>query len=194
MLVWVKTRIWVMGLAALAWVGTALWASPERADPPGGRDMKIATFGAGCFWGVEEAFRKLPGVTDTAVGYMGGSKENPSYQDVCGGHTGHAEVVRVAYDPDKTGYGRLLEVFWAIHDPTTLNRQGPDVGSQYRSVVFFHDEAQEKAAKVMKEALEKNRKFGGAIVTEIVPAKTFWRAEEYHQRYLEKHGRVHCRF
>lgn len=151
--------------------------------------MKIATFGAGCFWGVEEAFRRVPGVVDTAVGYSGGTVEDPTYHDVCTDRTGHAEVVRVEYDPDRTTLGTLLEVFWNSHDPTTLNRQGPDHGSQYRSVIFYHDEEQKALAEASREKLEADGRFRRPIVTAIVPAATFYRAEEYHQRYAEKLGR-----
>ena len=158
----------------------------------GVKKMDVATFGAGCFWGVEETFRHIPGVMETAVGYMGGKTENPTYKDVCTDRTGHAEVVQVTYDPQKVAYGHLLDVFFSLHDPTTLNRQGPDVGTQYRSVVFFHGEEQEKAAKAMKDRLQKERKFKRPIVTEIVPAGTFWKAEEYHQKYLAKHGLGSC--
>ncbi len=153
-----------------------------------------ATFGAGCFWGVEATFRELNGVTATAVGYCGGEFANPSYPDVCTGLTGHAEVVEVEYKPSEISYEQLLDVFWQSHDPTTLNRQGPDVGTQYRSVIFFHTPEQESAARKSKEALDLSRSFGRSIVTEITPASTFYRAEEYHQRYLEKRGLAHCRF
>ncbi len=154
--------------------------------------LEFVTFGAGCFWGVEATFAKVPGVVMTAVGYMGGKKENPTYQDVCTDKTGHVEVVQVEYDPTLVSYEKLLEVFWANHDPTTLNRQGPDVGAQYRSVVFFHNPEQQKAAEAMKAALNAGGKFKRPVVTEIEPAKTFWRAEDYHQRYLEKRGIEHC--
>ncbi|MDE2058157.1 MAG: peptide-methionine (S)-S-oxide reductase MsrA [candidate division NC10 bacterium] len=148
--------------------------------------MKKATFGAGCFWGVEAAFRRVPGVVSTTVGYMGGYFENPSYRDVCSGTTGHAEVVQVDYDPSKVSYDNLLDIFWSIHDPTTLNRQGPDLGAQYRSVIFFHDADQQAAALTSKQKLELSRKHRQPVVTEITPASTFYRAEEYHQKYLEK--------
>ncbi len=150
--------------------------------------MATATFGAGCFWGVEAAFRRVPGVTDAAVGYMGGNVENPTYEQVCTGRTGHAEVVQVEYDPEQVSYDKLLDVFWAVHDPTQLNRQGPDIGSQYRSVIFYHSPEQQTAATTAKEVLSK----GKNIVTEISPAPTFYRAEEYHQRYFEKTGRAGC--
>jgi peptide-methionine (S)-S-oxide reductase len=151
-----------------------------------------ATFGAGCFWGVEAQFRQVKGVTATAVGYMGGALDKPTYQDVCTDRTGHAEVVEVEYDPDRVSYEDLLEVFWTNHDPTTLNRQGPDVGTQYRSVIFFHSPEQEAAARASKEEQGQSGRFRSAIVTQIVPAPTFWRAEEYHQQYLEKRGLAHC--
>jgi peptide-methionine (S)-S-oxide reductase len=152
--------------------------------------MEKATFGAGCFWGVEEAFRRLAGVKDTAVGYMGGSLENPTYHDVCTDRTGHAEVVEVDFDPAVISYHNLLNVFWENHDPTTKNRQGPDVGTQYRSAIFFHSPEQEAEAKRSRDEAQKN--FKRPIVTEIVPATNFWRAEEYHQQYLEKRGLSHC--
>src|SRR6266487_2457699 len=151
-----------------------------------------ATFGAGCFWGVEAAFRQIKGVVSTSVGYSGGSYDDPSYRDVCTGRTGHAESVEVVYDPSRISYDDLLKVFWENHDPTTPNRQGPDIGTQYRSVVFFHDAEQEAEAKKSKDALEKSGRFKRPIVTQIVPASPFYRAEEYHQRYLEKRGLAHC--
>lgn len=156
-------------------------------------ELEKATFGAGCFWGVEEAFRCVPGVVDTAVGFMGGTLANPTYEDVCTGRTGHAEVVEVTYGPTQISYWDLLNVFWQIHDPTTPNRQGPDVGTQYRSVIFYHTPQQEAAARESKEEMERTGRFRRPIVTAIEPAGTFWRAEEYHQRYLVKHGRGHCR-
>ena len=151
-----------------------------------------ATFGAGCFWSVEAAFRQVPGVVDTAVGYAGGTTQDPTEEDVNSDGTGHAEVVEVEYDPETVAYERLLDVFWANHDPTTLNRQGPDVGSQYRSVIFFHTPEQEAAARASKENLDRSGRFRRPIVTEIAPAPPFYRAEEYHQRYLEKRGLAHC--
>jgi len=154
--------------------------------------MEKATFGAGCFWGVEAAFRQIKGVASTAVGYMGGTLAQPTYQDVCTDHTGHAEVVQVEFDPAQVSYQDLLRVFWENHDPTTLNRQGPDVGTQYRSVIFFHTPEQEAAAKASKDALEKSGVYRRPIVTAIQPAAEFWRAEEYHQQYLEKRGLAHC--
>jgi peptide-methionine (S)-S-oxide reductase len=154
--------------------------------------QEIATFGAGCFWGIEAAFRRVPGVLDAAVGYSGGRTENPSYQDVCTDTTGHAEVVQVTFDPEKLSYDQLLDVFWTIHDPTQVNRQGPDYGKQYRTVIFFHSPEQEAAAKKSKEALEASGKLRRPVATEITPAGPFWRAEEYHQRYLEKRGAASC--
>jgi len=150
-----------------------------------------ATFGAGCFWGVEVAFRNVPGVVDTAVGYEGGTLANPTYEQVCAHRTGHAEVVQVEFDPEEVSYEQLLETFWAEHDPTTLNRQGPDVGSQYRSVIFFHTPEQEAAARASRERVQEG--FDRPIVTEITPAAEFWRAEEYHQQYLVKRGLAACR-
>ena len=151
-----------------------------------------ATFGAGCFWGVEAAFRKVPGVVDAAVGYMGGSLENPTYEDVCSGTTGHAEVTEVTYNPEKVSYEALLETFWRIHDPTQVDRQGPDVGSQYRSVIFYHTDEQHAAAEKSKTELDVSGKLKKPVATAIEPASVFWRAEEYHQRYSEKHLGV-CR-
>lgn len=154
--------------------------------------MEKATFGAGCFWGVEAAFRQAAGVVSTAVGYMGGSLEHPTYQDVCTDKTGHAEVVQVTYDPSKIAYQDLLKIFWENHDPTTLNRQGPDVGTQYRSVIFYHTPEQEALARASKQELEHSARFGKPVVTQIVAASNFWRAEEYHQQYLEKRGLASC--
>ena len=153
--------------------------------------MKKATFGAGCFWGVEATFRKLAGVRSAMVGYSGGSFENPTYEDVCSGKTGHAEVVQVEYDPPEVSYEDLLEVFWDCHDPTTVNRQGPDIGTQYRSAIFFHDADQESAAITSKEKLQSSGRYPSPIVTEITPAEAFYPAEDYHQRYLEKRGLSH---
>jgi peptide-methionine (S)-S-oxide reductase len=150
--------------------------------------METATFAAGCFWGVEAAFRKVPGVVETTVGYTGGHTENPTYEEVCSDRTGHAEAVRIEFDPEQVSYEQLLEVFWNIHDPTTPNRQGPDVGSQYRSAIFYHTPEQEAAARASKEKLERSGHFANPIVTEIVPAAEFYPAEEYHQRYYEKEG------
>lgn len=153
--------------------------------------MEIATFAAGCFWGVEAAFRRLDGVRQTQVGYMGGHQAQPRYQDVCADRTGHAEVVQVAFDPTEVSYERLLELFFGSHDPTTLNRQGPDVGSQYRSAVFYHHPQQQAAAQAAIASLEQAG-LGAPVVTEVVPAAEFWPAEEYHQRYLEKQGLASC--
>lgn len=154
--------------------------------------MERATFGAGCFWGVEAEFRQVPGVLSTRVGYAGGHYDNPSYKDVCTGKTGHAEVVEVTFDPARVSYQTLLDVFWDNHDPTQLNRQGPDFGTQYRTAIFFHDEAQREAATASKEARQSSGRYRRPVVTEIVPATTFWEAEDYHQQYLEKRGLSHC--
>jgi len=154
--------------------------------------MAKATFAAGCFWGVEETFRKLPGVTGTAVGYMGGKLANPTYEDVCTDATGHAEVVEVEYDPAKISYEQLLDTFWKNHDPTQRNRQGPDVGTQYRSAVFYHTPDQKTAAEAAKAALEASGRLRRPVVTEITPAGPFWPAEEYHQKYLQKRGMGSC--
>ena len=157
-----------------------------------GTQLKKATFGAGCFWGVEAAFRRVPGVVDAAVGFEGGKTERPSYRDVCSHRTGHAEVVEVDYDPGQVSYEELLDVFWSIHNPTTRNRQGLDFGSQYRSVIFYHDEEQHRAAVASKEALDASGEHRRKVVTQIVPAAPFWRAEEYHQRYYDKGGISSC--
>jgi peptide-methionine (S)-S-oxide reductase len=151
--------------------------------------MEKATFAAGCFWGIEDAFRQVKGVSDAAAGYTGGTVDNPSYEDVCSHSTGHAEAVEVQFDPAQVSYDDLLSVFWKIHDPTTPNRQGPDIGSQYRSAIFFHGADQEAAARASKAKQEASGRYRRPIVTEIVPGARFWRAEEYHQRYNEKHGR-----
>ncbi len=153
--------------------------------------MEKATFGAGCFWGVEAAFRKIKGVTATSVGYTGGSLDSPTYEDVCTGRTGHAEVVEVEYDPSQVSYDELLAVFWDIHDPTTLNRQGPDVGTQYRSVLFFHIAEQEAAANKSKEKIQSSGRFTRDIMTKITPASQYYKAEDYHQQYLERRGLIH---
>ncbi|HSB84174.1 MAG TPA: peptide-methionine (S)-S-oxide reductase MsrA [Nitrosarchaeum sp.] len=147
-----------------------------------------ATFGAGCFWHVEDLLLKTKGVKSTQVGYIGGKLANPTYEEVCTDATGHAEAVQVEYDPNEISYDDLLKVFWSNHDPTSLNRQGPDIGNQYRSAIFFHDEEQKKIAQKSKEELEKSGKFQKPIVTEIVPAPEFYKAEEYHQKYFQKHG------
>lgn len=155
-------------------------------------DKAKATFGAGCFWGVEAAFRQIKGVISTSVGYSGGSYQDPSYRDVCTGRTGHAEVVEVLYDPERVSYDDLLKVFWDNHNPTTPNRQGPDVGTQYRSAIFFHTPEQEAAARASKAALDSSGRHSRPIVTEITLASTFYPAEEYHQQYLEKRGLSTC--
>ncbi|MBV8370862.1 MAG: peptide-methionine (S)-S-oxide reductase MsrA [Candidatus Eremiobacteraeota bacterium] len=152
---------------------------------------QTATFAAGCFWGVEADFRDIPGVLDAEAGYTGGTTENPSYRDVCSDRTGHAEAVRVTFDADKVSYDTLLDAFWSLHDPTQVNRQGPDVGTQYRSAVFYNDETQRLAAEASKARAQ--AKFPRPIATQIVPAQPFYRAEDYHQRYLEKQGLRHCR-
>jgi peptide-methionine (S)-S-oxide reductase len=154
--------------------------------------MEKATFGAGCFWGVEAEFRGVPGVFEAIAGYSGGHTADPTYKQVCTGQTGHAEVVEVEYDPSKVSYGQLLDVFWSAHDPTQLNRQGPDFGTQYRSVIFYHDEEQKAEAEASKARLDASGLYRRPIATQIVPAVPFYRAEEYHQRYLEKQGRASC--
>jgi peptide methionine sulfoxide reductase msrA/msrB len=164
--------------------------APKTASA--GAGLVQAAFGAGCFWGVEADFRRLPGVRETAVGYMGGTLKNPTYEDVCSGRTGHAETVLVEFDPREAGYDKLLELFWSCHDPTTPNRQGPDVGTQYRSVIFYYSPEQKAAAEASKAKLEASGIHRRPVVTQIVPAPEFYRAEEYHQRYLEKRGSVSC--
>jgi peptide-methionine (S)-S-oxide reductase len=154
--------------------------------------VALATFGAGCFWGVEAAFRNVPGVIGTTVGYSGGHVARPTYDDVCTDRTGHAEVVQVEYDPEMVSYERLLEFFWSSHDPTQLNRQGPDIGSQYRSVIFYHDDAQKVEAEESKARFQSMGRYRHPIVTQIVPAAPFYRAEEYHQQYLRKRGAESC--
>lgn len=154
--------------------------------------LEKASFAAGCFWGVETAFRKVKGVIDAQVGYMGGSVEAPSYKLVCSGRTGHAEALEVVFDPAVVSYEQLLDLFWSIHDPTQVDRQGVDVGSQYRSVIFYHDEEQREKANISKRQMQGSGRFSRPITTEIVPASRFWRAEEYHQRYAEKHGGAAC--
>ena len=153
---------------------------------------ELATFGAGCFWGVEVTFRNVRGVKNALAGYLGGTLANPTYKDVCTGRTGHAEVVQVEYDPAEVGYDKLLDAFWENHDPTTLNRQGPDVGTQYRSAIFYHTPEQKQLAEESKKRLEASGKFRRRIVTEITEATTFYPAEDYHQRYLEKRGLASC--
>jgi len=169
----------------------AIYTPRVLAKEPGVKTEK-ATFAAGCFWGVEATFRDVPGVVATQVGYSGGTTKNPTYEDVCSDATGHAEAVEVEYDPAKVSYDKLLDVFWANHDPTTPNRQGPDSGTQYRSVMFFHTREQQAEALASKEKLEKSGRFKRPIVTQIVPAAPFYRAEEYHQQYLEKRGLREC--
>jgi len=154
--------------------------------------MAKATFAAGCFWGVEDAFRQIKGVTSAAVGYTGGTRKNPTYKDVCTGTTGHAEAVELDFDPSLISYRELLAAFFQMHDPTTLNRQGPDRGTQYRSAIFFHDPDQESAARDSKGVLDQAGIFGRPIVTEITPASEFYRAEDYHQQYFEKRGMKSC--
>ena len=154
--------------------------------------MEKATFGAGCFWGVEARFQQVPGVIETAVGYEGGSLENPTYKDVCTDRTGHAEVVELTFDPQKVSYKALLDLFFELHDPTQVNRQGPDWGTQYRTVIFFHSPEQEATAKGAIAGLDASHQYAKPIATQVVPAGTFWRAEEYHQKYLEKRGAVSC--
>jgi peptide-methionine (S)-S-oxide reductase len=188
---------------AVAGIGCESQAGrPEASETNGGevstgmeaKESKLekATFAAGCFWGVEASFRKIDGVVSTAVGYTGGQAENPTYRDVCSDRTGHAEAVQVIYDPDKVAYKDLLEVFWSMHDPTQYNRQGPDVGSQYRSAIFHHNGLQARAAMQSKEDMEKSGRFKRPIATEIAPAGPFYKAEEYHQQYYEKRGIGSC--
>lgn len=154
--------------------------------------MEKATFAAGCFWGVEELFRTIPGVISTTVGYTGGKTENPTYEDVCSNNTGHAEALEITFDPKKISYKELLKIFWDNHNPTTLNRQGPDVGTQYRSAIFYHSLEQKRLAEESKKVLEKSGKYTNKIVTEIVPVQKFYEAEEYHQEYNRKHGIDSC--
>ena len=191
---WLKAVMIACGLALAAAVGGCSGREEREkvsdSQPVEAVEYEKATFAAGCFWGVEAAFRRVAGVVDTAVGYTGGHTANPSYQQVCTGRTGHAEAVEVLYHPGKVSYQRLLEVFWGCHDPTTPNRQGPDVGSQYRSAIFYHGDAQESAARASMQA--RQQQLARPIVTEIAPASTFYPAEEYHQRYLEKRGRDCC--
>lgn len=164
----------------------------EVAPRETGTKMEKATFAAGCFWGVEETFRGVEGVVGTQVGYTGGRKQDPTYREVCGDKTGHAEAVEVTYNPAAVSYDELLEMFWELHDPTQLNRQGPDVGSQYRSAIFFHSPEQEAKARASKDKLDESGKYRRPIATQIVAATEFYRAEEYHQQYLEKLGRKSC--
>gem|GEM_PF-233853 len=173
--------------------GTPSPASPTPADRMTKESkVSIAMFGAGCFWGVEETFRTMPGVVKTAVGYAGGSKDNPTYKDVCNDTTGHAEVVQITYDPSKITYGQLLDTFWKCHDPTQINRQGPDYGEQYRTVIFYTSPEQQKEAQDSKMALAASGKWKRPIATAVQPAPTFWPAEEYHQQYLFKRGEANC--
>jgi peptide-methionine (S)-S-oxide reductase len=166
-----------------------------ESDLQNRNSLQIATFAAGCFWGVEEAFRQVKGVKSTMVGYAGGWFENPTYKDVCMHNTGHAEALQVRFDPNEVSYEQLLDIFWSIHDPTTKNRQGPDIGSQYRSMIAYHTQEQELLAKKSKADLERSELFkGGAIVTEIVPASTFYKAEDYHQKYYQKRGGGSCNY
>ena len=189
-----------LGLAGCQQHIAAATPGSEATDTPKGNQEKkeknikteTATFAAGCFWGVEATFRQIKGVKATAVGYTGGRMDRPTYEDVCTDTTGHAEAVQVEYDPAQVSYQQLLDVFWKNHDPTTPNRQGPDHGTQYRSVIFYHSPEQKAAAESSKQELDKSGKFRRPIVTEIVPATTFWKAEDYHQQYLEKRGLSSC--
>ncbi len=157
------------------------------------KTLEKATFGAGCFWGIEAAYRQIEGVKSTQVGYLGGTFDNPTYSDVCNDNTGHAEVVEVQFDPSKVSYEMLLNVFWESHDPTTLNRQGPDIGTQYRSAIFYHSREQKEKAELSMEEMDNSGEFKNKIVTEITEASTFFVAEEYHQQYLEKRGLSSCK-
>ena len=179
-------------LVLLGWIGMDMASQSVFGDTTERQGMKKATFAAGCFWGVEATFGQVKGVLDTQVGYTGGSLENPSYRDVCTGKTGHVEVVEVTYDPQVVSYEDLLDVFWSIHDPTQIDRQGVDVGSQYRSVIFFHDAEQESLARASLERIAKSGKFKSKIATRILPATTFYGAEDYHQRYYERRGGTGC--
>lgn len=183
-----------LALAAAAALGLVVCAGRvEATEERNGQAMtETATFAAGCFWGVEHAFRQVKDVVRATSGYTGGTTEQPTYEQVCRHATGHAEAVQVDYDPAQVSYDQLLDVFWTIHDPTTKNRQGPDVGSQYRSAVFTHSPQQQAAAEAFKVKLERSKRFARPIVTEITPASAFWPAEEYHQRYAEKHGGAQC--
>lgn len=187
----------IMGGAGCERSGRVEVAEEQGADrdvvaDQGGGKMEKATFAAGCFWGVEAAFRQVKGVKATEVGYSGGSTLDPTYKEVCTDTTGHAESVEVAYDPAVVSYEQLLDVFWGCHNPTQLNRQGPDVGTQYRSVIFFHNEKQKETATASMDKLAKSGKYSGPIVTEILPAPKFYKAEDYHQQYLEKRGLSEC--
>jgi len=198
---WLFSLLGGLGMAMVAAMALSLLSGCESesvgaiATEPytkGDKNMAKATFAAGCFWGVEATFRQVEGVTETTVGYTGGHTKNPTYEEVCTGTTGHAEAVRVLYDPSEVSYEELLKVFWNCHDPTTPNRQGPDVGTQYRSAIFYHTPEQKEAAAASKEKLESSVEYDNPVVTEIVPASEFYRAEEYHQQYLEKQGRSSC--
>jgi len=164
----------------------------SQSKDGGEKPMETATFGGGCFWGVELAFSQQDGVIETDVGFMGGSKDDPSYKEVCYTDTGHAEVVHLTFDPDKISYDDLLNIFWRIHDPTQVNRQGPDVGTQYRTVIFYHSDDQREQAEASKTAMDASGKFKAPIATIIEPAATFWKAEDYHQDYLKKRGQTSC--
>jgi len=192
-------RLLVLGsVLAVAFSAQAAYSAADDAPTTdtvstGGKtEMQTATFAAGCFWGVEEGFRQIKGVTDTAVGYCGGHTKNPTYREVCTDTTGHAESVEVTFDPSVVSYDELLTAFWNLHNPTTPNRQGPDVGTQYRSVIFYHSPEQKAAAEASKKKLEESGRFKRPIVTEIVESSPFYRAEDYHQRYLEKRGLSQC--
>ena len=191
-LVWTLAGCAVL-LAGCGGVTAAPDATAANAQAPqGDMDMATATFAAGCFWGVEQTFRNVDGVIDTEVGYTGGHTEDPTYKEVCAGGTGHAEAVRVTYDPERVRYEDLLEVFWKAHDPTQVNRQGPDVGAQYRSAVFYHTPEQAEQARGSKEAVETSGRLKRPVATRIEEAGAFYRAEEYHQQYLEKRGLGSC--
>jgi peptide-methionine (S)-S-oxide reductase len=190
-------KLWIFILLVAAFPVIPSSAAPKitSSDQTSNKEpakMEKATFGAGCFWGVEAAFRQVKGVQSTTVGYSGGKGDNPTYKIVCSGKTGHAEVVQVVYDPAKVSYEKLLDVFWNCHDPTTKNRQGPDVGLQYRSVIFFHSPEQKAAALASKKRFQQSGKLKKPIVTQILPAAAFWPAEDYHQQYLEKRGLSTC--
>ncbi len=183
-----RARLSLLGLFVVT-LGIAVQAMAASEEHPA---VEQATFAAGCFWGVEALFGQVKGVVHTTVGYTGGTVPNPTYEQVCSNKTGHAEAVLVEYDPSQVSYEQLLEVFWNHHDPTTLNRQGPDWGSQYRSAIFYHTPAQRAAAEAMKQQLERGRRVHSPIVTQIVPATEFFQAEAYHQHYFEKHGGAQC--
>lgn len=180
-----------MRIMRIGLIGVILMASSDTPSE-GGTTREKATFAAGCFWGVEAAFRQVPGVTNATVGYTGGRTANPTYEQVCSHATGHAEAVEVDYDSTQVSYDQLLDIFWSIHNPTTLNRQGPDVGDQYRSAVFYHTPEQKARAEASKERLQRSGQYDNPVVTEIAQAPTFYRAEEYHQRYFEKNGGGQC--